>query len=792
MPKHNRVFYAFPGNPPFLGETINNALDLIKKCPDIRSDGIRFTPWTDMATGGNRLIDSILQSIDRSSVFACDLTYGNPNVSFELGYAIARFKRVWISLNTSIEKAEQNYRKTFFGLTGSGYVKYDNSSDLAKAFINEAPYKNPELTLLGSRYRTLHALQETPAILYLKPPVATESVIAVTQLLQDSVFSNSVIVDDPVENPLPTLDWYASKLRAVDAILCHLLSTEEQHHLLHNAKCSLIAGMCKGFRKSTLMLVRQPFQSPIDYQTLLKLHSTTKECANTLDSWINNLSLPKRRRRRPEVTKEYKSLDLRRLSIGEPVAENESQRLDRYFVETSTYLRAMDDPVTIVVGRKGTGKSAQLYAMQTALLNDRRNHACVIKPVGYEIDGLLRVLNSILHKSERGYLIESLWKLLVYSELARSISKMLESRPPYQPPSEKENKFIAYYEKHKELLDMPFSQRLDVTVRSLSKLAEIEDAVAQHQRISELLHSNQLRDLRDVIGSALSGKQRVSILIDNLDAQWRADQYVNYLSELLWGLLQVSTDIAAEFNIADHWRIPVNLSLTVFLRSDIFAFILPTAPEQDKLPIQRITWTDSEVLKRLVDLRLEFGVESSDDAATIWGKLFCQEVAGHEVWDFVTRNVLPRPRDIVYLMREAVDSAINRGHSVVQQQDFLDAREKYSQYVVGWMLAEDDPSKGKLESILVEFAGSPKIISRSEINARLVLAGVAATDHNFYINLMCDINFFKIATTQGYKFASHEADRTMKIQIARKLAQQKGTEESYEVVPAFWQVLQMG
>ncbi len=737
------------------------------------------------------MVDSILQQIDRASVFACDLTYSNPNVSFELGYAIGRFKRIWISLNTSIERAEQTYRRTFFGLTGSGYVKYNNSSDLAKLFIDEAPHRNLELTLLGPRYRNLQALQETPSLLYVKPPITTDAVITVIQHIQDSVFGSSLTVDDPVENPSATLDWYASKLRSVDAVLCHLLSTEEQHQLLHNVKCSLVAGMCRGFGKSILMLVRHPFESPIDYRTLLKSHGTTKECEYTLENWIDSLRLPRRRQRRPEATKEYKALDLRRLSIGEPVAENESERLDSYFVETSTYLRAMDDPVTIVVGRKGTGKSAQLYAMQTALLNDKRNHVCVIKPVGYEIDGLLRVLNSILHKSERGYLIESLWKLLIYSELARSINKVLELRTPYQPPSERESKFIEYYQEHKELIDLPFSQRLDITVRSLEKLGEIEDAVAQRQRISELLHSNQLRELREVIGSALSNKQRVSILIDNLDAQWRADEYVTYLSELLWGLLQVSTDITAEFKVEDHWRSPVNLGLTIFLRSDIFSFILPTAPEQDKLPIQRITWTDVEVLKRLVDLRLEFGVENSADASTIWDKLFCPEVVGIKVWDFVNDNVLPRPRDVIYLMREAVDSAINKGHTAVHPSDFLDAREKYSQYVFEWMLAEDDPSKGKLESILVEFAGSPKIVTRSQIKETLTKAGVIATDQDFYINLLCDISFFKIETNQGYKFASHESDRAIKIQIARKLAEQKGGEESYEVVPAFWQVLQI-
>ena len=53
--------------------------------------------------------------------------------------------------------------------------------------------------------------------------------------------------------------------------------------------------------------------------------------------------IPQSRRRRPEGrTPRRVGLDLRSLAIGEPVAENERQRLDEYFWETSTYYRAMN------------------------------------------------------------------------------------------------------------------------------------------------------------------------------------------------------------------------------------------------------------------------------------------------------------------------------------------------------------------------------------------------------------------------------------------------------------------
>ena len=241
----------------------------------------------------------------------------------------------------------------------------------------------------------------------------------------------------------------------------------------------------------------------------------------------------------------------------------------------------------------------------------------------------------------------------------------------------------------------------------------------------------------------------------------------------------------------DHWREAANVNLTVFLRSDIFAFIQPTAPEQDKLPIQRITWDEPEILKRLIDQRIEFGGRNASDPSTVWEQLFPSDVVGSPAWDFVIKTVLPRPRDIVYIMREAIDGAINRGHVSVTPEDLLDAREKYSEYAFRSILAEDDPRKGMLESIMYEFAGSPKLIKRSEIESRFEAAGVNPEDHDFYVDLLCDVHFLAIATDSGYQYAKHEADRAIKRRVASQVAQNHNQEEIFQVSSAFWQVLQI-
>ena len=795
MANIKRIFYAYPNDPPSIGEIITNSVDKLRNDNRYKQDRVRFYKWTDIRVGGKPLVANILNEVDKSAVLACDLTYPNPNVAFELGYAIAKFKRIWMTVNSGVENAEQRVRRLYFGVVGSGYAKYENSEQLVAAYKLDSPESSLDSTLLGAHYKGNWPRNESPTLLYIKPPISTEAVIQCMGFLYDSIFGDSLIVDDPAENQAPALAWYAQSILSSDAVLVHMLSTDQVGNQEQNVKCSLVAGLARGFKKEVLMVAQSPFESPLDYQDLLRIHDTAGACKDSVSGWLDKVisGLPQRRSRRPEGTaRSAEGRDLRGLTIGEPVAENERQRLDEYFLETASYFRAMDDQLTIVVGRRGVGKSAQLYAMQSTLLRDTRNHVCVIKPVGYEIDGLVRVLHSIYHNSERGYLIESLWKYLIYSELARSLNETIISGFRNQDYGEKERNFVNYYDSRAHLFAPPFSERLDSAVAALGEVGAIGDAVAQRRRISELLHDRELRELRQELGKALAGYRRVSILVDNLDSPWGVSKDVNELAQLLWGLLQVATDIVPEFGKQDHWRNAVKVYMTIFLRSDIFAVIQPKAPEQDKLPIQRIVWDDREVLKRLIDARFEFGSPTRDTADQTWNHLFPQEVVGLTPWNFVIDSVLPRPRDVIYLMREAVDGAINRGHSSVSQQDLLDAREKYSEYAFRSVIAEDDPRKGRLEDVLYEFAGSPKIVDRAEVEHRFSLAEVAPQDYDYYLDLLCDVNFLAIGDDRGgFHYARDEADREMRRGMARRIARQKGTPETFEVSSAFWQVLQI-
>ena len=76
-------FFAYPSDP-----TISEAVEhAIKDINGARV--VNITSWRDLQIGGKSVIGQICAAIDESEVFLAELTHLNPNVLFELGYAIA-------------------------------------------------------------------------------------------------------------------------------------------------------------------------------------------------------------------------------------------------------------------------------------------------------------------------------------------------------------------------------------------------------------------------------------------------------------------------------------------------------------------------------------------------------------------------------------------------------------------------------------------------------------------------------------------------------------------------------
>src|SRR5205085_12245966 len=117
----------------------------------------------------------------------------------------------------------------------------------------------------------------------------------------------------------------------------------------------------------------------------------------------------------------------------------------------------------------------------------------------------------------------------------------------------------------------------------------------------------------------------------------------------------------------------------------------------------RLTWTDPEMLFKLVQERVAASQGEDSTGESLWSQFFCPQVRGIDTKYFLASVVMPRPRDFLYLAKVAVATAVNRGHSQVGEDDVLDACKDYSSFAAEILRIEDNSQDGILEQVVYEF-----------------------------------------------------------------------------------------
>ena len=84
-------FFAYASTPPDIPATISAAIQSINQ-----TQTAKIKSWESLQINGKYIIAEICAAIDASDFFCADVTGINPNVMFELGFAIARNKRIWL------------------------------------------------------------------------------------------------------------------------------------------------------------------------------------------------------------------------------------------------------------------------------------------------------------------------------------------------------------------------------------------------------------------------------------------------------------------------------------------------------------------------------------------------------------------------------------------------------------------------------------------------------------------------------------------------------------------------
>jgi hypothetical protein len=740
-----------------------------------KDQGIEARSWEDLRVAGRVIIDPILAAIDASDSCVAEISSNNPNVLFEAGYALARGKDLFLAIDETDHEATKAWAGLAFVET-IGRLNYGgNPHKLTAGLARELP-DGP--THLFERLLANARPRESNAVFAPGVPHKFNAADRLERLLERKTHLKLLAAQD--ELGLAALSYYVEEIYRSSAAVLHFMKPSRVRAAEYNGRLSFLAGIVHGLDLPLLMVAEDGYRPPLDYKDLLYVYPSTAKLLDHVGEWLNTLPAPPGSNKRLGRLKLDIELPVR--TFGQYVAESEKESLSHYFVHTNEFEAVLAGRASVFTGRKGTGKTATMQQAVEELRTDRRNLVVPIKPSSYDLAGLLSILSRFDDNSKREYFLLNLWSYLLTTEVALRCLAHAETLPAglgADPHIAELADLIARLDIDRE---GDLSVRLDEAVaRALVNVSDgSEDLHQVADRLRTHWHGQILPNLRKV----LHGYDRVSVLVDNLDKTWEKGVDFEQLSHFLLSLLVTSGRLQSELSRAKTGQPDANMTLTIFLRTDIYDVMTKYAREPDKINPQAIQWHDEELLIRVLEERYVANQSAlvKRDADTLWAEVFCPEVHSLPTRDYFLWRALPRPRDIVFLGNAALTTAINRHHGAVLPQDFGHAEENYSRFAVEALLVESEAQGFDLEEVLFEFAGLDSTVSEEELQTAIKDCADPLQVRDWLIRT----SFLGLETRDGsFVHVEGDSQARKKLRAAQRLAERLQRPLRYRVHPAF-------
>jgi hypothetical protein len=763
-------FFAYGGQPPLRSDTMRGAAERVTR------GGGSASTWENLQVQGKILIDEIASRIDANDGLVAEISDLNSNVLFEAGYAIARGKHVWFAFDETDGEAAKNWKELGI-LATVGRVDYSGSSDsLANQCLKDDPLLSESSPILG---RLLAGAQARRPEAIFAPALPSRIQPAVTLeafLERQSHIRLHGAGDDLGMAPL---DFYVKEIYRSSAAIFHLLADRRVRAREHNARASLMAGIAHGFELPVLMVVEEGFDSPLDYRDMLLTYGRTSELVEHVRAWLDGL--PKQSGSNKRLGRLALDIELPIHSFGQFVAEYEREQLNEYFVETSEFRSILTGDAKVFVGRKGTGKTATMSQAVEELRRDRRNLVVPVKPSAYELAGLIGLVEKLGGAGHAEYLMVSLWSYLLHTEVAVRAVKHASEKPAGAGPALQS--LVA------ELAELGTDTEDDLSTRLEHALERLtadspRDGESEQAYVARLLRLSRLGQLRKLVLSTIKDFDRVAVLIDNLDKTWEKGSNYAVMAKFILALLTSIGRIETDFSKPPAGLSPAKVTLSIFLRTDIYDAISRFAREPDKVGVLSVRWQDPELLVRVLEERYlaNRSLPAETPSFDMWAEIFDEEVRGLPTRDYFLWRTLSRPRDFIYFANAALTTAINRKHAKISAADVAFAEKLYSRFAIEALLVESDAENFDLEEALYEFAGLDSTIAEDELDSLLQNAENPEEVKRWLVRT----SFIGVEVRPGeFIHVEGETDARRQVKVAQRFAGRQGNEVRYRVHPAF-------
>ncbi|MBL8370641.1 MAG: ATP-binding protein [Burkholderiaceae bacterium] len=392
--------------------------------------------------------------------------------------------------------------------------------------------------------------------------------------------------------------------------------------------------------------------------------------------------------------------------IGDGRAEYDHNMLDQAFYEWSDYKALLSDSTRyVVVGRRGTGKSALVYKLSQQWKAEKK-FCLEINPNEEELIGF-RAVASLLGTSV-GMIragVKLLWKYALALELSDALSK-------YYKTSEAVKQSTTIKRHLKNWNSYPGGVFQKLRKSNYEWLKSIDSPESRIAELSERLNLSDITlELKQILQQ--SGKQGV-ILVDRLDEGWHSDSIgIGVVDGLVYGTGELREALTP------------TLSTLVFLRDNIFRSI-QTADNDFSRNVEpkvlRLHWDPQELMYMATSrIRTALKIEKQSEIKT-WNSCTANELHGISGFRKCLRHTLYRPRDVIALLNAGFYQAQKQERDTLIEADIDIASKFISKSRLDDLEKEYSSVFPGLNLIISHFNAEKIKISSSEVQSFFLLS----------------------------------------------------------------------
>lgn len=657
-----RTFVAFASADPIVADIITSA------CEKAKTDENEFSPWNRNDPSGQPIGRSVDGWVGTANALVADISEQNNNVTYEIGYALGLGNPVRLIRAASKDRKQLEEIGLLHNI---GHDEYRSCAELVEKL--RRPFTTPRWPVpKRNREQPIYLLQSSQVDDALR---RTTSGIKKIVKMKFRGFNPREI------DRLTASEAFEQVAQSFGVVaLWHDRGAPEAFR--QNQRAAFAIGVARGRDIPFLLLAPAAMRLPLDLDEVATRWTSVSDIDGIMRDFREAVAECQEEfvESRPAATR-Y----LDRIHCGDPTAENEATQLENYFLETEQYRLTMNGDLNIVLGRKGSGKSAIFLQARDRVRANKNNIVVDLAPEAFQLIKIKEFVLKQLSLGTRKEFVAAFWEYIVWLEIAHKLLEKDERRARY------DSRLAQQFER----LQAAYQQRADGSGDFAERLAGLTERIldryqakvngAPHDNLTtsktlEIVYGSEIRSMRDEVLKYLKLKGIVFFLFDNLDRFWTPTGFADLDALIIVGLVECLQDLRKRFARAN-----VTFQWAIFLRSDVYEFVVKGMADYGKLASSSVEWSDRELLLKMFEIRVLQGFgDNRPSWNSVWNAVSVQEVEGVPTLDFLLNASLMRPRYLIRLFETARRRAVTLMRDKIEEGDYLVALDE-----LGWQVLED-------------------------------------------------------------------------------------------------------